>query len=89
MTFLQNILFFLTNTYATLWGSSEGQLEWRDGIFQSALKYHALLDGILLIFAMRKFVTTGNVECKAIALRKQTVALEGFTQLLSSLDSEN
>ncbi|KAK2592436.1 hypothetical protein QQS21_009852 [Conoideocrella luteorostrata] len=47
---------FLTETYATLWSGTRGQMTWRDTVWKAALRQPALLNGILAMAAMHKVV---------------------------------
>ncbi|KAM5366827.1 hypothetical protein ACJZ2D_010367 [Fusarium nematophilum] len=77
---------YLTQTYATLWGHVEGQMVWRDVIFQMALTHRVLLDGLLATAAIHRIVSsaTSNPLSEYIALQKQTVVLEGLRMILQS-----
>ncbi|KAF5012683.1 hypothetical protein FDECE_1314 [Fusarium decemcellulare] len=80
---------YLTQTYATLWGKIEGQLIWRDVIFQMALDDRILLDGLLATAAMHKIASSRspNPQLENIALQKQGTALEGLRMRLQSCDA--
>lgn len=85
---------YLTSTYATLWEGADAQVVWRDAVFRTSLRFPALLDGILATAAMHRIATSvidapARRDLSAVALRKQTTALQGLRTLLPSMDAHN
>ena len=85
--------FYSTTTYKTLMFRPEGQLLWRDVIFESSLTQPALLQGILTTAMLHKVAITDSRETRqrytGPALKKQGDALQSFITILNEPSPSN
>lgn len=83
--------FFLTKTFATIQGMQERRLVWRDTVFQEAIGYPPLMDGLLASAALHKIAIGGAkaTDLQHTILQKQTSTVQGLSGLLGSFDKTN
>ena len=85
--------FFSTKTYKTISFRREGQLLWRDVIFESSLTQPALLQGILTTAMLHKVTISDSPQTKQKytepALKKQGDALKSFIMILNEPSPSN